>query len=168
MNVLGSLIQVQPEKAVQFTRQFAKLYRNILQLREQLLIPLQQELEFVQAYLQLQLMRFEGALKVEMDISPQQLEAALPPFAMQTVIENAIKHNIISEAYPLQIKIHAQADMIQVQNNLQRRPQQQDSTQTGLQNLRSRYALLGQLEPKFEASNSHYTAYLPLIPIETS
>lgn len=164
MNILGSLIQVKPDKAVSFTRQFSKLYRNILQLREQLLISLAEELDFVQAYLELQLMRFEGAMQVEMVIPPDLMQAALPPFAMQTVIENAIKHNIISESQPLHIHIQATAEAVSIRNNLQRRPQPQDSTQTGLQNLRSRYALLGSKEPVFTETASHYEAILPLIP----
>jgi LytS/YehU family sensor histidine kinase len=166
MNVLGALIQVEPDKALQFTRKFSKLYRNILQLRAQLLISLREELDFVKAYLELQLMRFEGALQVEIDIPTEWMQASLPPFAMQTVLENAIKHNIVSESQPLKVSISLQGQGLAVRNNLQRRAVVEDSTGTGLQNLRSRYAMLGSFSPRFEEDENSYLAWLPLVPAE--
>ncbi|MEM6342406.1 MAG: histidine kinase [Bacteroidota bacterium] len=163
MNILSSLILSQPERALKFTNHFAKLYRSVLQLREQLIISLEEELDFVNAFILLQKIRFEDALIIETDIPENALEMSLPPFSLQTVLENAIKHNIVASERPLRIQIMLEGDSLCIKNPLQLRKQVKDSTKTGLQNLLRRYALLGELTPSFGEENEHFVARLPLI-----
>lgn len=163
MNVLASLIPKAPVKAVDFTTRFAHLYRKILQLREQLIIPLSQELEFVQSYLYLQKMRFAENLQVAIDIENQHQQSCVPPFALQILLENAIKHNIVSEDMPLKVRIFTENQQLKVINNLQTRGTKPDSTKIGLSNLRARYQLITDAPISFEATNDQYIATLPLI-----
>lgn len=164
MNILSSLISQDAAKAVAFTHQFSKLYRSTLQLREQLLISIREEMEFVTSYLFLQEIRFEDSLQVQINIPAEIMEYSLPPFALQTVIENAIKHNIVSEAKPLHIHIAQVGEELHIRNNLQRRKHIEDSTGTGLKNLRLRYKLIGDLSPSFDDTNGEYLAQLPIVP----
>ncbi|MEL6590672.1 MAG: histidine kinase, partial [Bacteroidota bacterium] len=162
MNILSSLILSQPERALKFTNHFAKLYRSVLQLREQLIISLEEELDFVNAYILLQKIRFEDALIIEIDLPENAMEMSLPPFSLQTVLENAIKHNIVASERPLKVSIQLEDDCLCIKNPLQLRKQVPDSTKTGLQNLLRRYALLGELEPTFGEEAGHFVARLPL------
>ncbi|MEM6802847.1 MAG: histidine kinase, partial [Bacteroidota bacterium] len=164
MNILSSLITQSPEKAIRFTHQFSKLYRSTLQLREQLLISLAEEMEFVNSYLFLQKIRFEDSLQLSIDIPQEVMQDAIPPFALQTVIENAIKHNIVSESMPLTIDISYADQSLLIKNKLQKRKHIQDSTGTGLSNLSLRYKLIGDLKPNFLEEAEYYIARLPIIP----
>ena len=112
MNILAAIIPSNPDQAVAFTTQFAKLYRKVLELRDQLIIPLQQELEFVDSFLFLQKMRFDDNLIVNYNIEEKHQQSCLPPFALQLLVENAIKHNIVSEDQPLSIDIFTESDML--------------------------------------------------------
>lgn len=163
MNILGSLIHLDPDKAVEFTRMFSKLYRKVLELKDEAVISVAEELEFVNAYLHLQKIRFDESLKVIMDIPDYALNKTLPPFALQMIIENAIKHNIVSVDKPLNIKISCEKELMTITNNLQVRSLVKDSTGTGLSNLNSRYQLLGGDLPSFQSTQSEYIAQLPLI-----
>ena len=166
MNILSSLILSQPEKAMRFTNHFARLYRSVLQLREQLLISLEEEMEFVQSYLLLQKIRFEDSLEISIDLPPEVMEDSLPPFSLQTVLENAIKHNIVSSEQPLRVEISLEGEQLLIRNPLQKRKHVEDSTGTGLKNLRSRYRLIGTPEPDFGENNGFYEARLPIITNE--
>ena len=119
MNILSSLINRDQQKAVEFVNNFSKVYRKLLELREQPLVNLKQELEFTEAYLFLQRMRFDSSLKVEMNLGEGETELELPPFTLQLLVENAIKHNIVSMSKPLTIKIEKEQNFISVSNNLQ-------------------------------------------------
>ena len=164
MNVLASLIPKDPQKAVDFTTRFSHLYRKVLELREQLIIPLSQELEFIKAYSYLQKMRFDESLQINIDIAPRHLTSCVPPFALQILVENAIKHNIVSEDYPLKIFIFTQDQHLKVVNNLQLRGTKPQSTKIGLRNLTARYQMITEAPISFKAENEEYIAILPLIP----
>lgn len=163
INILSSLISQDPDKAIRFANHFSKLYRSTLQLREQLLISIEEEMEFVNSYLFLQKIRFEDALILELDIPDSILQDSIPPFALQTVLENAIKHNIVSERKPLKIQVSYREDFLQIRNDLQKRKHVEDSTGTGLSNLSLRYKLIGNLDPVFKEEGNEYIAQLPII-----
>jgi len=164
MNILSAIIPTDPQKAVEFTNEFSKLYRSVLELREQLIVSLEEELVFVKSYIHLQKVRFEDALFIEFgDFSKLSLAKAMPPFCLQMLVENAIKHNVVSVDKPLHIKIAGDEKRVYVKNNLQIRPSVKDSTGTGLSNIKSRYELIGGEQPKFTTDENFYTASLPLI-----
>ena len=166
LNALSSLIKTDQKKAVEFTNLFSKIFRNTLELKERHLITLADELQHVNAYLQLQKMRFNENLIVESKIDAEVLERYLPPFSLQMVIENAVKHNIISSEEPLQISIANSADYLIVTNNLQQRTYVEDSTKTGLKNIISRYRYITELLPVFEVRNNKFVVELPLLKEE--
>ncbi|MEL6867645.1 MAG: histidine kinase, partial [Bacteroidota bacterium] len=136
MNILSSLISINPEKAIAFTRHFSKLYRKLLELSNQQIISLEQELEFIHSYIFLQKMRFDENLQIEMAIDEEQLKSSLPPFSLQLLVENAVKHNIISIDNPLKVHIYTDKHYIRVANQLQPRGGQDQvaSTHIGLKN----------------------------------
>lgn len=163
LNVLGSLIQVDPSKAILFTREFSNIYRNILELKNETVVSIGEELDFLHSYMQLQMLRFEGALFLNLDIPEEVKKKTLPPFSLQMVVENALKHNVVSIDRPLHISICVIQDFISVKNNLQQRSYKKDSTGTGLSNIRSRYQLIGSRLPIFEKSEKVYRVHLPII-----
>ncbi len=163
LNILASLIPTDEQKAVQFTRRFAKVYRRLLEFDNSALIQLSEELAFAEDYLYLQAIRFDEALTIEQTIAPEALQQTIPPFSLQLLLENAIKHNVTSVDQPLHISIIANAGKLTVENNLQERNYPADSTNIGLQNLRDRYQLLSEKAPVFEKTSTHYRAMLPLL-----
>ena len=106
MNVLSSLIKENPDKAISFTNNFSKVYRTLLQLKDQPVIVLDEELDLVKSYVDLQQVRFQDALVVDIDLEENSTKYVIPPFTLQLVLENAIKHNIVSTKKPLNISIH--------------------------------------------------------------
>ena len=165
MNILSSLISLNPDKAIAFTRHFSKLYRKLLELSNQHIISLEQELEFIQSYIFLQKMRFDENLQIEIAIEEEQLKSSLPPFSLQLLVENAVKHNVISIDNPLKVRIYTDNHYIRVANQLQPRGGQDQvaSTHIGLKNLKARYALITPEPVSFEQTKSQYIASLPLI-----
>ena len=164
MNILAALIPIDQEKAVAFTSKFSKLYRSVLELKEQMLINLEEELEFAKDYIYLQKVRFGENLQIEFDIPESHLNDAIPPFALQLLLENAIKHNIVSMDQPLKIRVAYEADKLVVENNLQKRKNVQDSTGIGLKNLQARYQLICEDCIETGEQGEKFVAKIPLIP----
>lgn len=165
MNILSSLIPVNPNTAVKFTKQFSSVFRTILEMNDELIIPLEQELDFIKSYLYLQKMRFDKSLEIQVRIAKSKLQSGIPPFGLQLLVENAIKHNIVSEEMPLNISISNNGDYLQVINNLQLRGGNRASTGIGLKNLRARYSLLTDKPIKLQNDGNFYVAKIPLIEI---
>jgi len=164
MNALASLIASNPPQAIAFTGHFSKVYRTMLEIGGETLISLREELEFVNSFVFLQQMRFAENLSVQITIPGERLNDCLPPFALQLLVENAIKHNIISDDKPLTISIYTEEDSLIVSNNLQRRGTAEPSTGIGLKNLMARYAYLTSQTPVFGEAGTDYIARVPLIP----
>lgn len=166
LNVLSSLIRKDPKKAEAFVDDFARVYRYLLEVKNEMVIPLKEELSFVRHYLNLQKLRFDKGLEVEMAIDPQSLGLYLPPLSLQELISNALKHNVVDADHPLHLKIRVHEQYLEICNNVQPRQNPMEGTGTGLQNLRDRYRLLGQEMPRFEIKDQQYRAQLPLLTLE--
>lgn len=166
LNAMASLIKTDTEKALEFTTAFAKIFRNTLELKERHLITVGEELKHVNAYLYLQKIRFGDSLISEVSISGNILKHYLPPFSLQMVVENAIKHNVVSQQEPLTITISNTAEYLIITNNLQGRKYVEDSTGTGIKNIVSRYRFLNVAEPVFGINDSSYIVQLPIITEE--
>ncbi|MCA0234467.1 MAG: histidine kinase [Bacteroidetes bacterium] len=163
MNALASLIATNPQRAIDFTGHFSKVYRSMLEIGGETLISLREELDFVQSFVFLQQMRFGENLQIQIEIPEAQLNTCLPPFALQLLVENAIKHNIISDDKPLTITIRIEEDWLIVRNTLQRRGSTEPSTGIGLKNLAARYAYLVPHKPTFSEIEGQFVARVPLI-----
>lgn len=166
MNTLYTLVETEPAKAREFIASFSALYRKVLSSRERTIVPISEELDLVRHYLFLQRMRFGESLAVSLDVPARALKGYLPPFTLQMLLENAIKHNAISAAKPLCIHVGVDGDRLVVRNDLRPRGTSEAGTGTGLENIRRRYAMLGAPEPVFTVSDTHYSASVPILSQE--
>lgn len=167
LNVLTSLIRIDPVLAETFTERLAKVYRYVLENKDRDLITLATEMEFLHAYLFLINIRFEDKVHVEVINPGAADEHLVVPLALQLLIENAIKHNTFSRKNPLKITIHAdQEQYLTVTNNLQSRETHHPSTGVGLDNITRRYALLTDQPALFFKTESTFVARIPLLEPE--
>lgn len=164
LNVLTSLIKIEPDLAEKFSERLSLVYRYVLENKDNELVSLKTELDFLKAYIFLLDIRFLDKLKVNIRISDDKLDEKIIPLAMQLLIENAIKHNTMSKLSKLKIDIFIDSDnKLNIINNLQERKTQIISTGVGLQNIRNRYKLLQLGEPEFIKTEMEFIAKIPLI-----
>ncbi|NVO19949.1 MAG: PAS domain S-box protein [Bacteroidetes bacterium] len=164
LNVLTSLIRLEPDLAEKFTEHLSKVYRYVLENKDNELVQLSTELDFLDAYLFLLNIRFMNKLQVNINISDRHKDGQVIPLAMQLLIENAIKHNAMSKKSPLVIDIFVDDQCyLNIINNLQAREAHMSSTGVGLQNIQNRYRLLNNTVPQFEKTETQFIARIPLI-----
>lgn len=163
LNSLSSLINVSPEKAIEFIDKFSKIYRYVLDVNEKIVVELREELDFLQSYYFLQKIRFGNNLEISMDIESTKLNNYIPPLSVQILIENAIKHNEVSSDYPLKIKVCTENDFLIISNNLQLKKKMDSSTGIGLKNLMEHYDHLTDARPEFFATQNEYISKIPLL-----
>lgn len=167
LNVLTSLIKLEPDLAEKFSEQLSKVYRYVLENKDNELVDLHTELNFLDAYIFLLNIRFVDKLLVNIDIPENRRGDLIIPLAMQLLIENAIKHNTMSKTDPLKIDIFIdEKKFLNINNNLQERPSHLISTGVGLKNIQNRYMLLNNTEPIFEKTQTHFNAKVPLVVVE--
>lgn len=164
LNTLASLVYNDPDTAASFIRQMAKVYRYVLENRDKEVITLEEEMRFLEAYLYLVKIRFDEGIRFEVTIPPATLQLFLPPMSLQLLIENALKHNIVSASKPLSVRIAATSEWLEVSNNLQPKLSPEPSTKTGLENIRSRYSFLSQRPVQIEPTATSFTVRIPLLP----
>jgi sensor histidine kinase YesM len=164
LNTLVAIIPDQPKVAVAFVQNLSKVYRYVLEIREKPLITVQEELDFIQSYIFLLQIRFPQNLTFEIKLSEESLAKKVVPLSFQLLVENAIKHNIISVKQPLHIAI-AELDgkWISIANNFQPRPSPEVGTGVGLSNISNRYKMLNGTDIQILKSASHFDVRLPLL-----
>jgi len=163
LNTLLVLIDEDVIQARNFVEKLAAYYRYTLQVNEKERVALNTELELLENYMYLLKCRFGENLILESDI-PRKIENDLViPLSLQMLVENAVKHNVISKSKPLQIKIYFQDNFLIVENNLQKRETLDSSNGIGLENIRSRYKIVFNKDISIEISNSLFKVSLPLI-----
>lgn len=164
LNVLTSLIRLEPELAEKFTEHLAKVYRYVLENKDNELVTLSTEMSFLDAYIFLINIRFMDKVNVNIRIPDDKRNYRIIPLAMQLLIENAIKHNAMSKKSPLVIDIFIdENNQLNVVNNLQEREAHMTSTGVGLKNIQNRYRLLNNTVPTFEKTETHFVARIPLV-----
>jgi LytS/YehU family sensor histidine kinase len=164
LNVLTSLIKLEPDLAEKFSEQLSKVYRYVLENKDNELVDLNTELNFLDAYIFLLNIRFVGKLNVNLSIPEKNRNDKIIPLAMQLLIENAIKHNVMSKMNPLVLDIFIDStNCLNIINNLQERPSQIVSTGVGLKNILNRYKLLELPVPTFEKTKNQFIAKIQLI-----
>jgi ligand-binding sensor domain-containing protein len=165
LNTLVSEIENNPEDAVTYVERIADFYRSIIQHREKDIIPLGDELNILNDYIFLQEKRFASGLEIKVDITPEVISTSyVPPLVLQLLVENAIKHNIISKETPLCIDIKdADKNCLSVRNNVNKKIQVETGSGLGLQNIQKRYALLQVEKVAIESDESFFTVKIPLI-----
>jgi LytS/YehU family sensor histidine kinase len=163
LNTLSSLIPENPKHAIDFVQQLSKVYRHILDVKDEKSIFLKEELDVLNAYTFLLQTRFGKNLAVNINIPDEKLEKKIVPLSLQILMENAIKHNIVSADKPLHIDVFAENGSLILSNNLQVKNQINESTGIGLDNIRNRYKLLGDKEVKVTEDDNSFTVSIPLI-----
>lgn len=163
LNVLTSLIKIEPELAEQFTIQLSMVYRYVLENKEKDLVSLETELDFLKAYTFLLDIRFSGKMKVVINLTDDKLQLKVVPLALQLLIENAIKHNTFSRKQPLQVDVFSEADYLVVKNNLQLRESYVQSTGVGLENIASRYAFFTDRKTVSGVEGDSFVVKVPLL-----
>lgn len=163
LNALTNLVHRQPDEAVRFIKQLSEVYRYVLDTRDKELVTVDEELRFLEAYLFLQQIRFGD--KLILDVRKETLSGQVAPLAMQLLVENAIKHNVIADDRPLSIQLFGAGGYLWVINTLQKKSGLPDSAGgIGLDNLRRRYSFLADRPLVVKEESGKFEVGLPLIP----
>ncbi|CAM1366982.1 Histidine kinase [Tenacibaculum soleae] len=163
LNVLTSLIGENPKQAEKFTTKLSKVYRYVLEQRNKELIPLEEELRFAKTYMELLQMRFEDAVQFNIPTKVSNLDLKIVPLSLQLLLENAVKHNVVSSAKPLEIYIFEQDGFLQIQNTVNPKEAIGKSTKVGLRNIADRYGLITNKRVEIKNNNKTFTVSLPLL-----
>ena len=163
LNTLCSIIPDQPKQAVDFVQQLSKVYRHILEVKDEQSILMKEELDVLKAYAFLLKTRFGNNIDIDINVPEEKLNQKIVPLSLQILMENAIKHNIVSSEKPLVIKVFAENGHLVVSNNLQVKNQANESTGLGLDNIRNRYKLLGDKKVKVIEGADDFTVSIPLL-----
>ena len=164
LNVLISLVHEDPNLAEKFIRQLSLIYRYTLENRERDLVSLKDEKAFIDSYIFLLKIRFEDAMEVSIDIPEDEARFSLP-MALQIIIENAIKHNVVSIEKPLSISIYTEGNQLIVKNNKQINQHKEKSTGFGLENIKKRLSYLSDKGLEIEEDENEYIAKLPILTL---
>lgn len=168
LNTLSSIIPEDPEKAVSFISKLSKVYRYILEIKDKKIIPLKEELEFLESYTFLLKERFGDNIDIQVIIPAEKMDQYIVPLSLQITFENAIKHNIISKDKPLLIEVFIENDeKLIVKNNLQKKNVTGSSTKVGLQNIKNRYSFFTDQTVDVIATVHHFIVSLPLLQNQT-
>lgn len=163
LNVLSSLIEENPDSAQRFTTSLSKVYRYVLEQKDKELVTVQEELAFAKTYMNLLKMRFENSLFYELPETISSPDARVVPLSLQLLLENTVKHNVVSELKPLHIRIFEHDGYLVVQNDYQKKEVLQDRKGVGLQNIISRYAIITKRQVQVEKSDKYFTVKLPVL-----
>lgn len=165
MNTLAALIDEENVDAQQYLERLSDVYRYVLVSRSKNTVLLEEEIAFLDAYVYLNKIRFRDNLHVEKQLSPEAYRQFVTPLSLQMLIENAIKHNVVSKEKPLKIKIHQEGNgYLVIENNLQEKTIFRDkSTRVGLQNIINRYSLLTDRQVKVNQDGDLFTVKIPLL-----
>ncbi|MBD0852223.1 sensor histidine kinase [Maribacter arenosus] len=163
-NSLNSLISLvrDNEKATLFVKKLSYMYRYILQSSDSDLVSLKEELKFLESYTYLIQTRYRDRFQIDIHIEDKYLNEKIPPLALQILVENAVKHNEISETNPLKVEVYTKDGSLVVQNQIQPRTTLSENSGYGLQNLEKRYALLKKNKISIHKKNNIFMVELPL------
>ncbi len=160
LNTVDSLIDTNPEGAKVYINRLSNLYRYLTRTKDDEVVPLEEELEFVNNYIYLMEQRYGAAYTFEIQNSIDISDLLIPPGALQTLLENVIKHNNGSEGKPVRTEILIKEENISVRNNLSLKKTIKDSYGVGLTNLKARYKLLSDKAVSIN-EDSHFEVMLP-------
>jgi len=164
-NVLSDLVYEDEKKAVTFINQLSQLFRYVLDSRDKELVPIQEELEFIQAYSYLLQTRFEDKLIVQQEFKAKEDEMIVP-MTLQLLIENCVKHNEISGKQPLTVRITREGGNLRVENNLQPKASGTNSSKTGISNIIQQFSFFTDRKLVITETDSLYAVDIPIINSE--
>jgi two-component system LytT family sensor kinase len=163
-NTLSSLISEDKEKAEVFLDELSKVYRYLLRSNEDGFATLENEIKFIDSYCKLLKTRHGDGLQISIEIDKKYNPYLVPSLSLQLLVENAVKHNVVSKQDPLNIEIFTTSGkQLVVNNNLQRKQKKETSTKIGLNNIRAKYKLLQQDGFQIVEGEKNFMAVLPLV-----
>ncbi|WP_296312653.1 histidine kinase [Winogradskyella sp. UBA3174] len=168
LNVLTSLIEENPKNAQSFTTSLSKVYRYVLEQKSKELVTVDEELNFARTYMSLLKMRFEDSIIFEIPDKATNPESKVVPLSLQLLLENAVKHNMVTSSKPLHIKIYEDGDHLVVMNNLQPKQIVKKSSGVGLENIKQRYQLLSERKVHINQRDKDFAVAIPMLTKQVS
>lgn len=161
-NVLSDLVYDDQAQAVRFIRQLSDLFRYVLDSRDKELVSLEEEMKFLNSYIYLLKTRFGEKLDLRTNFTPNASELIVP-MTLQLLVENAVKHNEVSERFPLSVEIRRNGDYLEVENSLRKKNVGDDSKNTGLKNISQQYSFFTEREIEVSHNETNFLVRIPLI-----
>jgi hypothetical protein len=168
LNVLTSLIEENPESAQKFTTALSKVYRYVLEQKNKDLVTVDEELKFAKTYMSLLKMRFEDSIIFDIPEGATNPDSRVVPLSLQLLLENAVKHNMVTAQKPLHIKVYEDGDYLVVMNNLQIKQIVKKSSGVGLENIKQRYALLSNKKVIINQRAKDFAVAIPMLTKQVS
>jgi sensor histidine kinase YesM len=168
LNVLTSLIEENPNNAQKFTTLLSKVYRYVLEQKNKDLVTVDEELNFAKTYMSLLKMRFEDSIIFEIPDKALNPESLVVPLSLQLLLENAVKHNMVTSSKPLHIKIYEDGGYLVVMNNLQKKQIVKKSSGVGLENIKQRYGLLSTKKVIINQRAEDFAVAIPMLTKQVS
>ncbi len=168
LNVLTSLIEENPKNAQKFTTSLSKVYRYVLEQKNKDLVTVDEELDFARTYMSLLKMRFEDSIVFEIPDRATNPDSKVVPLSLQLLLENAVKHNMVTSSKPLHIKIYESGGMLVVENNLQPKQIVKKSSGVGLENIKQRYKLLSNKKVSIHQEAKRFAVAIPMLTKQVS
>ncbi|GAB4160608.1 MAG: histidine kinase [Winogradskyella sp.] len=168
LNVLTSLIEENPDSAQKFTTALSKVYRYVLEQKNKELVTVDEELDFARTYMSLLKMRFEDSIIFEIPDKASNPESKVVPLSLQLLLENAVKHNMVTSSKPLHIKIYEDGNHLVVLNNLQPKQIVKKSSGVGLENIKQRYQLLTERKVYINQREKDFAVAIPMLTKQVS
>jgi two-component system, LytTR family, sensor kinase len=166
LNTINSLIVTDQQAAVHFVNNMSDVFRYVLKSSDVDMVTVEEELHFLEAYIDMLKGRHGNKLKVTKEVQPAHLYYRLPPMALQILVENAVKHNVVSNSKPLHIHIFSHDDdQLTVTNNWQKRKITEPSTGLGLHNLNQRCKYLSNRDLVIQQTTTQFSVTIPLMPV---
>ena len=163
LNTLKYMVESRDEHSVEFVLKLSDFYRFTLESRKLNLIKVSEELKILESYVYLLKARFEEGIDLTINIDAQIHQTYIPPFTLQLLVENCIKHNVVSLERPLQVKVYSEGDFIVVQNQIQLKRTPEASTGMGLENINQRYTHMLDQKIIIEPTEQFFIVKLPVI-----
>jgi LytS/YehU family sensor histidine kinase len=166
LNSLTELIGEDQQQAETFVEELAKVYRYLLQTnKQQQLVPLRSELAFIRSYSYLLTVRYGAGIAFHIEVAPEYQESLLPLLTLQTLVDNSLKHNVVSAEQPLRIDIvNSPTGQLLVRNNRQPKKSSLPANQFNLADLNLSYQLAGADALTIDDTDGYFTVRLPLLP----
>ena len=161
LNSLTSLINSNPEKAIDFVKKLSEVYRYVLDQKDHELVALATELKFVESYIYLHQIRFGTNLEVQVDVDAKNFKVI--PLSIQLLVENAIKHNEISDKKPLSIRLYTNDDEYLIVENVLQKKSGSEGSGMGIQNISDRYGFFTDKKVLITFNSERFRVSIPLL-----
>lgn len=169
LNALSSLVYSNQERAVEFIKKLADVYRYVLDHQFDEVVELETELNFVDSFIYLNKIRFGESLIVSIEGRENvTIQDRVPPVAIQMLIENAFKHNVVSKDSKLFVEIIIDSKFVIVSNNINLKRNPESSSGVGLNNIRSRYGFLTDVAIEVNREVEKFEVKLPILKMKES